>query len=221
MSLKNIRIAVADDQALFRQGIISLLKEFPDLQVVIEASDGANLLTQLKEKPSKKPDVILMDLEMPNMDGIAATKTVKSRYPDIRIIVVTLHAGEEMALYLMNLGAAAFIPKGADIDVVVKTIRAVHSVGYYISEETSRYFYRRNSNKRAESCALVRLSEREKDVVKLICKQKSLKEIAEALSLSHRTIESHKASILEKTNSKNTAGIVIYALKNNLIESLY
>ncbi len=214
--MKNIKIAVVDDHVLFRQGIAALLNEQQGLKVIFEAANGLELIECLKKK---SPDVILMDIQMPLMDGIKATKMVNAKYPEIKIIVLTMHDNEQMAFHLMENGASAFLAKNTDIEIVIAAIIGVKKNGYYINESTSAAIIK--GRRKAGNVFENRLSDRETEVIKLICKEKSLSEIATKLVLSPRTIETHRKNILRKTKSKNTAGIVLYALNNNLIESLF
>jgi two-component system response regulator DegU len=214
--MKNIKIAVADDHILFRQGISGLLNEQEGLKVIFEATNGQELLEILEKKI---PDVILMDIQMPVMDGIKATKLVSVLYPEVKIIVITMHENEQMACHLLENGASGFLAKNTDIEIVIHAIFEVMKRGYYMSEEISQALLK--ARKKIIAFDDNKLSDREIEIVKLICKQQSNAEIAEELDLSPRTVETHKKNILKKTQSKNTAGIVLYAINNNLISGFY
>ncbi|MES2140921.1 MAG: response regulator transcription factor [Bacteroidota bacterium] len=216
MNLKKT-IAVVDDQFLFRQGLISLLKEYDELDVIMEASNGKELLEKMKEK---RPDVVLLDLEMPLMDGIETTIAIKNRYPKVKIIILTMHTDEEFIIHLLQKGASGFLPKDKDIEVVVDAIHSVIENGYYFDGHVSNTMLKGlvSSKKINPSFSNQYLSEREIAVVNLICKEYTNKEIADKLTISPRTVDTHRENILLKTGAKNTAGIVMYAVKYNLLD---
>lgn len=215
---KKIKIAVVDDQHLFRQGLISLLNEYTELDVIIEAGNGKELLEKLKER---QPDVVLLDLEMPVMDGIETSIAIKNRYPKIKIIILTMHTDDEFIIHLLEKGVRGFLPKDKDIEVVVDAIYAVLEKGYYFDEHISKAMVKGlvKTKKVNPSFAARYLSEKEIVVINLICKEYTNKEIADKLSISSRTVDAHRTTILLKTGAKNTAGIVMYAFKHNLLDA--
>lgn len=210
------RIAVVDDQYLFRQGLISLLKEYDDLEVIMEASNGKELLKNLK---SEQPDIVLLDLEMPIMDGIEATIALKQNYPEVKIIILSMHTDDEFITHLLEKGASGFLPKDKDIEEVVNAIYSVLENGYYFDVQVSNAMLKGlvKAKKVNPSFSVQHLSEKEIVVINFICKEYTNKEIAEKLCLSPRTIDSYRENILLKTGAKNTAGIVMYAVKYNLL----
>lgn len=216
MKLKKT-IAVVDDQYLFRQGLISLLTEYDDLDVTMEASNGKELLEKLH---LKQPDIVLLDLEMPVMDGIETTIALKKNYPAIKIIIVSMHTDDEFIIHLLEKGASGFLPKDKDIEEVVEAIYSVLDNGYYFDARVSSAMLKGlvKSKKVNPSFTAQYLSEREILIVKLICKEFTTKEIADKLCLSKRTVDTHREGILLKTGAKNTAGIVMYAVKYNLLD---
>lgn len=216
--MKNpIKLAVVDDQHLFRQGLISLLGEFEDLTMEIEAANGSELLEQLK---TKKPDVVILDLEMPVMDGIETTINLQKKYPDLKVLILTMHNEEEIILHLIEKGAHGFLLKDNQIETIVDAIYAVMENGYYFNDHVSKVMVRglMNNQKIKPGFVDAGLSEREIEVVKLICKEFTNKEIAEKLFISVRTVDGHREKILQKTKAKNTVGIVMYAVKNGLVD---
>ncbi|MES2285304.1 MAG: response regulator transcription factor [Bacteroidota bacterium] len=216
MELKKT-IAVVDDQFLFRQGLISLLKEYDELDVIMEASNGKELLEKLS---LKQPDIVLLDLEMPVMDGIETTIAIKKNYPAIKIIILSMHTDDAFITHLLEKGASGFLPKDKDIQEVVEAINSVLENGYYFDARVSSAMLKGlvKSKKVNPSFSSQHLSEREVVVVNLICKEYTNKEIADKLCLSPRTIDSYRENILLKTGAKNTAGIVMYAVKYNLLD---
>ncbi len=210
-------IAVVDDHDLFRKGLVSLLKEFDDINVMIEADNGKNLFTQLK---FKEPQAILLDINMPIMDGIETTLLLREKYPHIKIIMLTMHSEEALISHLMEIGANGFLQKNADIEIVIDAIYSVIEKGYYYTENVTRAILNHSSHKSNKTTFHSNvLSDREIEVVKLICKQMTTKEIADSLCLGTRTIDTYRENIFMKTGAKNIVGIVLYAMKHGLLNS--
>lgn len=216
-SKKSITIGVIDDHILFRKGMISLLEEYPEIKVVLEAGDGIELLEKLKVK---QPDVLLLDIEMPNMNGIEATEAVRKKYSEIKILPLTMHNEEEFVIHLMEKGASGFLLKDFGIETIVDAIYSAHETGYYFNDKVSKTMIKNLMRGKVVKPMFNKhvLDEREVEVVKLICKELNSKEIGDKLCISVRTIEGIREKILTKTGAKNIAGIVMYAMKNNLIE---
>lgn len=217
--MKNtIKLAVVDDHQLFRKGIALLLSHYSDLQVIIEAQNGADLLEQLGT--GEIPDVILMDLKMPVMNGVEATEVVKARYPKVRIIILTMYNDESIMLQLIEKGANGFLLKDQRIETVVSAIYGVLETGFYFNDYVSMAMLQGlvNDKKIHPSYKKTKLSEIDIEVISLICEQYTNKQIAEELNLSLRTVDGYRERILSKTGAKNTAGIVLYAVKNNLLD---
>ena len=215
---KRIKIAVVDDQKLFRQGMISMLEEFDELKVIIEAENGQELLNELRKE---EPDVILLDLEMPVMDGIVATDFVRTKYPGIKIVILTSHDDDAFITHLVEKGANGFLLKDSNIDTVVDAIYDAVETGFHFSERVSKAMVKGlvkhnrvipNFNNDAQ------LTKKEIEVIQLICKERTTREISELLNISYRTVEGHRESILQKTGARNLAGIVMFAVRNNLID---
>ena len=213
---KKIKIAVVDDHYLFRQGLISLLNEYEDLEIIIEASTGKDLLNRLKKV---QPHIILMDIQMPEINGIEATIEVKKMYPDVKIIILTMHNDQALMFDLVKKGANGFLLKDKSVDHVIEAIYSVDEKGFYYTEDVTKAMIKgiKNTHKVKHSLTSTSLTERELKIIQLICKQYSFKEIADLLVLSPRTIETHKEHILVKTGSKNIVGIVLYAVEHELI----
>ena len=214
---KKIKLAVVDDQLLFRKGFISLLKEFPEFDVVFDVSNGEELLDQLK---TKKVDLVLLDLEMPKMDGFETTEQLQKAYKDLKIIILTTHNEESFIHHLISKGACGFILKDQDIETIVDAIYAVIETGYYFNDRVSRALVKGliESKMVRPSFSMAYLSDREIEVIKLISKEATAKEISEKLHISIRTVEGHRERILQKIKAKNSVGIAMYAIKNNLLE---
>jgi DNA-binding NarL/FixJ family response regulator len=215
-----IKLALVDDHNLFRRGIASILGQVADFDLMLEASNGQEFIDKL---PRRVPDVVLLDLQMPVLDGTATADYLRENYPLIKIIVLTMHDEDRMVLHLLEKGVSGYLLKDSDPDEVERAIRKVMDEGVYLNEFVSRAMLRKMTNKPtvAKQPTLynskILLSEREKEVLKLICEGMSTAEISDRIFLSPRTVEGHRLRILEKTGTKNTAGMVAYAFKNDLV----
>lgn len=212
--MAKIRVALADDHQLFRNGLRILLGAYPDLEVIAEASNGIELLRVLEHCES---DIVLMDINMPEMDGIEATAKIAVSCPDIKVIALSMYGEEEYYYRMVEAGAKGFILKDSDISEVRDAIIAVNKGGNYFSQELLYHVIRRIKN-REQEVKSSNLSKREKEILMKICEGLSNHEIADALFISKRTVDKHRANLLAKTNSKNTASLILYAIKNRLIE---
>ncbi len=208
-----IRIIVVDDHIIFRKGLRTILNEINDVKVVAEASNGHELLETLKKQEA---DVILMDIKMPVMDGIEATRKVLSRYPEMKIIALTMH--EEISYFnkMMEVGASGFLLKKTNQDELEQAILSVIKDENYFSEEFKSSLEKPqfHTTKKID----IVLTDREKEVLELICKGKANPEISKLLGLSQRTIDGHRARLFDKTGAKNAPHLVMFAIKNGLIK---
>lgn len=207
-----ITVLIADDHIIFRKGLRAVLNEIPFVKVIGEASNGNEALAALKQSPA---DVILMDIKMPVMDGIEATQKVKEKYPDTDIIALTMH--EEIGYFnkMIEAGAMGFLLKKTGKDQLSDAIESVFNGGTYFSEEFRMSASQYDFGQKQQSN--IKLSERELQVLELICKGNSNAEIAKHLGVSQRTIDGHRARLFDKTGAKNAPNLVLYAMKNNLI----
>jgi DNA-binding NarL/FixJ family response regulator len=214
---KTFKIAIADDQLLFRKGLLAMLKDFPEANIVIEAADGDELLEEMKKK---KVDVVLLDLKMPKMDGFEVTEKINKKYPDVKIIILTSHNEESFIHHLIKKGAHGFIIKDQDIEIIVDAIYGVMGNGYYFNDRVSRAMVKGliESDKIRPTFKKINLSQRELEIIKLMSKEYTAREIAEKLFISERTVDGHRERILEKTKARNTVGIVMYAVKHHLLD---
>jgi DNA-binding NarL/FixJ family response regulator len=216
---KKIKIVVADDEDLFRNGISYLLMA-NDFDVVYEASNGKDLVEFL-QNTTQYPDVILMDLKMPLLNGVEATKQITSKYPDIKIIALSSYMTSTFISNMLQVGAASYIPKNASPEEMILTINKVVETGYYYNNFMRQHISQDKLKTVVNSKTIFDdnlLTKRECEILLLICKQKSATEIADLLELSPRTVEGHRNNLLMKTESKNVAGLVVYALRNNFID---
>jgi two-component system, NarL family, response regulator DegU len=214
MKLKTT-LALVDDHCLFRKSLMSLIGEFHELEVVIEAEHGLDVLKKLEVQ---QPDVILLDLEMPVMDGFKALGFIRKNHPGIKIIILTMFQTEELIYKLVEMGAHGFLTKNMEIEEVVRAIKKVKDCGYYFNESISKAMLNGIVNGKQTGSNILPLSHREVEVVKLICQQYTNKEIADKLCLSPRTIDTYRENIFVKTGAKNIVGVALYAYRNNMVE---
>lgn len=213
-----IRVAIADDHKIFRKGVILSLRHYSNLKFVLEAENGQQLLDGIEEA---KPDVILMDLRMPVKDGIETTKYISVHYPHIFVLVLTMHEEEKFVIHLMENGANGYLLKSTDPVEIKKAITDVVEKGYYLNNFVNRILLKKSQAKNKLIPSLkkeVEVSEREKEVLQLICLEFTSQEIGEKMGISSRTVESIKERLMERFGLKNTAGLVFFAVKKNLID---
>jgi len=217
-----IKVAIADDHKIFRKGVILSLRPYTNLKFVLEAENGQELIDLLAATPDEdKPEVILMDLRMPQKDGIETTKLVAKLYPSIHIIALTMYEDERFVSHMMEIGANGYLLKSADPGEIKKAIMEVKAKGYYLNNFVNRILLKESHARQKVVPSLnseVTLTERERDVIKYICMEFTAQEIAQKLEVSPRTVEAIKDRLMERFGAKNTAGLVFYAVKNNLID---
>lgn len=214
--MQPIKIAIADDHSLFREGLVSILSTYQAFEVIIEAGSGEALLEAIADTP---PEVVLLDLKMPGMDGIRVTEILKKQFPSIKIIILTMHHQEDFILHMLNLGVNAYLLKDSSSEELKEAIIATHQRDYYFDNRVSKVMLQGLKRKHLHKPKLgtnTRLTPREEEVLQLICNEYTTPEIAEKLYLSQRTIESHRKNLLEKLGAKNTAGLVIKAISYDL-----
>lgn len=214
-----IRLAIADDEALFRKGMISLLQDEQDMEVVLEATDGEDLL-QLLRQAENLPEVLLLDLNMPRLNGIEAAKIIREAYPDLKIVVLSTYFSPTFVLNMIEIGAAAYLPKNTDPAEMRKTILDVMAHGFSYSREVLEVIHQNMQQKarpRMQTPFGVALTSREMEILQLICEEYTTAEIAEKLYISPRTVDGHRNNLLEKLGCKNVAGLVVYAMQHELV----
>lgn len=211
----NIRIAVVDDQKLFRGGLKMILAGADDFEVVFEAGNGVQFFERLAFEPI---EIVILDVEMPGMDGIATLEKLQEEHPEIKVIMLTMHDSDRLINHLMQLGANGFLLKDENPEVVIEAVRRVAAEGIYFRDYVSKALLKggRAKNKPGGPMS-AKISDREMEVLKLICQEYTSKEIAEKLYLSSRTVEGHRRSLQEKTNSRNLVGLVLYAVKYGIV----
>jgi DNA-binding NarL/FixJ family response regulator len=216
-----INIVIADDEQLFRKGMRFLLEKIDEFEVIFEAEDGIELVDLLKSS-EVVPDIILMDLKMPKLNGVEATKIIHKNYPDIKIIALTSYGGKSFIINMIDVGASSYLLKNTSPKDVVFTIKEVHEKGFFYNEKVMKMIHENllsSSGKKIRSDLDKKLlSKREIEVLELICSEYTTNEIAEKLFISPRTVDGHRNNLLLKTGSKNVAGLVIYGIQKKLIE---
>lgn len=215
---QTLQIVIADDHELFRDGFRAMLKKFPEINLAGEAENGQELIELVNKI---RPDVVLTDIQMPIMNGIDATRAILKDFSDTGVIALTMFNEENLIIDMLEAGAKGYLLKNTNKDEIVDAIYTVSRGNNYYCNETSSKLIgliaqsRFNPYKKTPKPVF---TSREIEIIKLICDQFSNKEIANQLKLSVRTIEGYREKIQEKTNSRNSAGIVVFAIKNNLFK---
>jgi DNA-binding NarL/FixJ family response regulator len=213
--MEKLNIIIVDDHKLFREGLKILLQNLEEVNEVWEASDGEMFLNMLKTCP---PDLVLMDIEMPRINGIEATTRALEMHPDLKVLALSMYSDEEYFQKMVDAGVCGFLLKNSEFSEVRKAITSVVQGNNYFTEELLYRLVNRLKTKPVQTESPVALSDRELEVLLLICKGLSNQEIADKLFISKRTVDHHRASLLTKTNTRNTASLVIYAIKHKMIE---
>lgn len=216
--MAEIKVAIADDHKIFRKGVILSLRHYSNIRFVLEAENGQQLIDNIKEA---KPDVVLMDLRMPVKDGIETTKYISQFFPDIFVLILTMHEDERFVLHLMENGANGYLLKSTEPTEIKKAITDVIEKGYYLNNFVNRILLKKSQNKNKPVPSLqkeIEVSAKEKQVLEYICRELTSLEIGEKMGISSRTVESIKDRLMERFGLKNTAGLVFFAVKNNLID---
>jgi DNA-binding NarL/FixJ family response regulator len=211
---KVISIIIADDHQLFRNGLKLLLDTSPEFRVAGEAANGNELLDLMTETEA---DLILMDINMPEMDGIEATRRIMQSYPAVSVVALSMYGEEEYYYNMVDAGAKGFLLKDSDIKEVKEAVLTVIKGGSYFSQELLYNVIQKFKTRETE-IRQANLSKREKEILMKICEGLSNQEIADTLFISKRTVDKHRANLLSKTGSKNTASLILFAIRNKLID---
>jgi DNA-binding NarL/FixJ family response regulator len=208
-------VMLVDDHKLFRKGLRMLIEALNRFEVIGEASNGREFLGLLEQQ---RPDIVMLDIAMPEMDGIDAARQALARYPDLKIITLSMFGEQDYYFKMVDAGVKGFLLKNSDFTEVRMALETVMDGGNYFSRELLMNLVNSLKNAPEESTPDSPLSDREKEIILLICKGMSTQEIADSLCLSKRTVDSHRANILLKTGCRNTASLVVYAIKEKLVE---
>jgi DNA-binding NarL/FixJ family response regulator len=218
---ENIKIVLVDDEILFRKGISFLLQREKNIDIIFEASDGSELISFLKTA-DELPDIIIIDLKMPIINGVEATKIIRKEFSEIKIIALTSYDSKAFIANMIDVGAVSYLIKNATPKELLLTINEVASNGFYYTDYVKKIIQDNllTQKKAKSNFDATFLTTREIEVLQLICDQKSTSEIADLLFISPRTVEGHRNNLLLKTESKNSAGLVVFAIQNEIISPL-
>jgi DNA-binding NarL/FixJ family response regulator len=217
-----ITVIIADDHVLYRAGVKTSLSAKKDIKVIAEADNGMHLLNLIRNIPV---DVILLDIQMPIMDGIAALPEIKKISPHTKVIMLTFMEDNSMITKLMELGANSYLTKTSDVEIIYEAIKTCYNQEYYFNSMTNKALLtnlkQRNVTAPPQMTSHeVALNDKETTILRLMCEEKSTKEIADIVELSPRTVEAIRDKLKVKTGAKSTAGLIMYAVKHKIIEEL-
>lgn len=215
-----IKVLICDDHVLYRAGVKTSLSARKDIKVIAEADNGQHLLNMLK---MIQPDVILLDIQMPIMGGIEALPEIKKNWPDIKVIMLTFLEDHSMITKLMELGANSYLSKTSDSEIIYEAIKTCFGQEYYFNALTNQALltnlkHRTNATPQKLVQQEAQLNDKEILILKLMCEEKSTKEIADIVELSPRTVEAIRDKLKVKTGAKSTAGLIMYAVKHNILD---
>ncbi|MBE5318674.1 response regulator transcription factor [Pedobacter sp. MR2016-19] len=214
--MENIRIAIVDDQNIFRQSLGMLINSIPGFELVTDAHSGQDFLEKLKGMRIL-PDIALIDMSMPGMNGIELNEMLQKQYPQIKIVVLSVLVQERLISKMIAAGADAYLEKNCNKDELITAINTVHTTGFYINQQTMEAIQHtanfKNKKNRELADITADITKREREVLEMICNELSAAEIAGKLCLSVRTVEGHRNNLLLKTGCRNTAGLVLFAVK--------
>lgn len=219
--MSKINIAIVDDQNIFRQSLAMVMTYTENFELVAECAGGQQLLDKLATE-ALKVDVAIIDMDMPGMNGIELNKLLQKHYPHIRVIILSVHINDILVTQMINAGAASYLAKNCDKDELTLAVNTVFKTGFYFTPSVLKAI-RNSANHKPHPVDIltalpVPLSDREVAVLQLVCKEFSNAEIGAELYLSARTVEGHRTRIINKINCRNTAGMVLFAIKHGLFE---
>jgi DNA-binding NarL/FixJ family response regulator len=219
--LQAIQIGLVEDQLLFRQGIKAILNSSPEFNVIFESADGHSVVQKLRQL-STSPDVLLVDISLPPLgtqaySGADLTLALHTAYPGIKVIILSVHDDESFIADLIEMGAHGYLVKDCDPQEMFEAIVAVHTRGSYINDRTLKALLQHRNRSRPKPKQVIDITRREKEILQLVCQQYTTEEIAEKLFISMKTVNGHRNNLLQKTGSRNVTGLVLYAIKHNII----
>ncbi len=213
-----IKIAIADDYKIFREGLKLCFSADKNLVIAFEAENGEELMETLK---TQQPDIIIMDLNMPLLDGMEATKQIRKKYEQVKILVITMYDNDKFIIHLMENGAHGYLLKNAEPKEIIKAVYSVCENGYYFNDLVNKALLKKlvmKNNLKPSFNHNIELTEREQEVLKMICEEKTAAEIGKEIFLSPRSVEGIRTRLIEKVGVRNTAGLVMFAVKNGLAD---
>jgi DNA-binding NarL/FixJ family response regulator len=215
-----IKMIIADDEQLFRSGISFLLQREENIEILFEASNGQQVIDYLKSSENY-PDIILMDLKMPELNGVEATKIIQKYFPEIKVIALSSYNSNSFIINMIQVGASSYLVKSSTPEEMIFTVKEVADKGFYYNDFVLQVIQENiefNGTKSKSTFDSDYLTMREKEILLLICKQLNTVEISEKTHISTRTVEGHRNNLMVKTGSKNVAGLAVYALQNGLVD---
>ncbi|MEX0823462.1 MAG: response regulator transcription factor [Balneolaceae bacterium] len=214
--MANIKVVLADDHKIVRDGIKLMLEPQPGIDVVAEAENGADVLSKLDDL---QVDLVIMDINMPEMDGVMATRNIKDKYPDIKVLALTMSNDDLHIRQMIQAGASGYIMKSAGRNELKDAIEAIMSGKHYFSDEATQSIMMDLVKGKGKSSMPdpIHITDRELEILELIVKEFTNQEIADKLYISSRTVDAHRRNLLQKTGARNTAGLVKYAFQHNII----
>ncbi|MEM6723856.1 MAG: response regulator transcription factor [Bacteroidota bacterium] len=216
--MSRIKIGIADDESLFRKGMALLINDFEAVELIVEGEDGQDLLNKLSQLEIL-PDILLLDLKMPNLNGIETVKILSSEYPNIKTIILSTYFSKSFVVNMVELGVSAYLPKNSTPETVESTILNVMDKEFFYSNEVMTMIRESimDKKRKAKPSFFVQLTDREREILQMICEQYTNAEIGEKLFISSRTVEGHRNNLLQKLNCRNTAGLVAFAIQHQLV----
>jgi DNA-binding NarL/FixJ family response regulator len=209
-----LTLAIADDHVLFRKGLVALLKEIKGVQVLFEATNGRQLLDGMA---TRQPDLAIVDVEMPEMDGVETTRQLRIRYPNVKILIISMHDDENLILNLLEEGAHGYLLKSAEPNEVRKALEELMELGFYYNSLVVGVLHKATLLKRQAAQHQKALSPKELEVLALLVQEQTNAEVAKKLAISVRTVEYRRARIMEKTGARNLAGLIRFAINQGLV----
>jgi DNA-binding NarL/FixJ family response regulator len=206
-----IQIAIIDDHMLFRNGLAALLTEFAELQIVFQANNGRQMQELIATLPA--PNVVLMDVNMPSLDGIATTAWLKAHYPDVQVLALSMFNEEKEVIAMLRSGASGYLVKDSDPKQLLEAIKAVHQHGIYLNEMVSgKLLHSVMHNRQQET-----FSSRELEFLRYCCTELTYKEIANQMNVSVRTIDNYRDALFNRLFLRSRTGLVLYCIKNRIV----
>jgi DNA-binding NarL/FixJ family response regulator len=216
--MKKIKIAIADDYKIYRDGLKVGLATDNKFEIILEADNGEDLLHAMK---NSLPDIVIMDLKMPIMDGMEATKLIRKNFPAVKVLVVTMYDDDKFIIHLMEIGANGYLLKNAEPEEIRKAIYSVTENGYYFNDLVNKALLKKLVIKNQVKPSFnknIELTERELEVLQMICEEKTATEIGREIFLSPRSVEGIRQRLIEKVGVRNMAGLIMFAAKNGIAE---
>lgn len=217
--MEKIKVAMADDHKLFREGLSMILNSMEEFDFLFHTDDGQSLMNRL-DSSDILPNVVLLDMKMPNMDGLETTKALIANYPEMKVLILTMLDDDDYILHALDQGAHGYLLKDSSADEMKKALLGVWKEGYYFSQNVAQVMLKgikKKPSRKPQLKGMPTITGRELEILNLICQEMTTTAIADQLFLSERTVETHRRNLMEKLGAKNTAGMVFRAFKMGLI----